>query len=66
MTCSNRQGIFRIIMSVPSPKAEPFKMWLAQVGEERIQEIENPEIAVERARETYKAKGYSDEWIETR
>ena len=66
MTCSNRQGIFRIIMSVPSPKAEPFKMWLAQVGEERIQEIENPEIAVERAREIYKAKGYSDEWIERR
>lgn len=66
MTCSNRQGIFRIIMSVPSPKAEPFKMWLAQVGEERIQEIENPEMAVERAREIYKAKGYSDEWIETR
>jgi DNA-damage-inducible protein D len=66
MTCSNRKGIFRITMSVPSPKAEPFKTWLAQVGEERIQEIENPELGIERIREIYKAKGYSDEWIDSR
>ena len=66
MTCSNRKGIFRIIMSIPSAKAEPFKLWLAQVGEERIQEIENPELGFERLKEIYKAKGYPDEWIETR
>ena len=63
---ANTQGLLRIIMSVPSPKAEPFRLWLAQVGEERLQEIENPELAVERARDIYKAKGYSDEWIERR
>ena len=66
MTCSNRKGILRIIMSVPSPKAEPFKLWLAQVGEERMEEIENPELAVERMRELYIAKGYPTEWIDTR
>ncbi len=60
---ANTEGIFRIIMSVPSPKAEPLKMWLAQVGKERIEETENPEIAFERAREIYKAKGYPDDWI---
>jgi DNA-damage-inducible protein D len=66
MNCANTKGLFRLIMSIPSPKAEPFKLWLAQVGEERIQEIENPEIAIERVREIYKAKGYSQEWIESR
>jgi DNA-damage-inducible protein D len=64
--CANTEGVLRIIMSVPSPKAEPFKLWLAQVGKERIEEIENPELAIERVREIYKAKGYPDEWIERR
>jgi DNA-damage-inducible protein D len=64
--CANTEGVLRIVMSVPSPKAEPLKMWLAQVGNERIQETENPELAFDRARELYKAKGYSDEWIENR
>ena len=64
--CANTEGLLRIIMSIPSPKAEPFKLWLAQVGEERIQEIENPELGIERIRELYKAKGYSDEWITSR
>ena len=63
---TNTQTMLRLIMSIPSPKAEPFKQWLAQVGQDRIDEIENPEIAIERAREIYKAKGYSDEWIESR
>ena len=66
MTCSNRKGILRIIMSVPSPKAEPFKLWLAQVGEERMAEIEDPQLGIERIRELYLAKGYPKEWIETR
>lgn len=60
------EHIFRIIQSIPSPKAEPFKRWLAKVGYERIQEIEDPEIAAKRMREIYKAKGYSDAWIEKR
>jgi len=64
--CANTEGIFRLIQSIPSPKAEPFKRWLAKVGYERIQEIENPEIASKRMREIYQAKGYSDEWIEKR
>lgn len=64
--CANTEGIFRIIQSIPSPKAEPFKLWLAKVGYERVQEIENPELAQKRMREIYKAKGYSDEWIEKR
>jgi DNA-damage-inducible protein D len=64
--CANTESLFRIIMSVPSPKAEPFKLWLAQVGKERIDEIENPELAAERARDLYKAKGYPDEWIDMR
>ncbi len=64
--CANTEGIFRIIQSIPSPKAEPFKRWLAKVGYERIQEIEDPELANKRIRETYKAKGYSDAWIEKR
>ncbi len=63
---SNTEGIFRIIQSIPSPKAEPFKLWLAKVGYEHIQEIENPELASQRARAIYKAKGYSDDWIEKR
>ncbi|GHT14898.1 phage antirepressor [Bacteroidia bacterium] len=60
------KGIFRIIQSIPSPKAEPFKRWLAQVGSERLEEIENPEIATQRTRELYKLKGYPDDWIEKR
>ena len=63
---ASTEGILRIIQSIPSPKAEPFKRWLAQVGSERLDEIENPEIAAKRMREIYKAKGYSDEWIEKR
>lgn len=66
LNCSNTRGIFRIIQSVPSPKAEPFKLWLAQVGYDRIKEIENPELASQRAREIYKAKGYPENWIEKR
>jgi hypothetical protein len=64
--CANTEGMFRIIQSIPSPKAEPFKQWLAKVGYERIQEIENPELAAERARQYYKELGYSDEWIAKR
>jgi hypothetical protein len=64
--CANTQALFRIIQSVPSPKAEPFKRWLAKVGYERVQEIENPELAQQRMKELYKAKGYSEEWIEKR
>ena len=64
--CANKQGLLRIIQSIPSSKAEPFKQWLAQVGAERIAEIENPELAQARIREIYKAKGYSDAWIEKR
>jgi hypothetical protein len=64
--CASTEGIFRIIQSIPSPKAEPFKRWLAKVGYERIQEIENPELAIKRTRVTYQLKGYSDEWIEKR
>ncbi len=64
--CANTEGIFRIIQSIPSPKAEPFKRWLAKVGYERVQEIEDPELATKRTRALYKAKGYSDNWIEKR
>ena len=60
------EGLFRIIQSIPSPKAEPFKLWLAKVGQERLEEIENPELAQTRMRALFKAKGYSDEWIEKR
>jgi len=63
---ADTKGLLRIIQSIPSPKAEPFKLWLAQVGSERIEEIENPELAIQRTRETYKLKGYSDEWVEKR
>ncbi|MDD3088701.1 MAG: Bro-N domain-containing protein [Candidatus Omnitrophica bacterium] len=66
LNCANTEGIFRIIQSIPSPKAEPFKRWLAKVGYERIQEIEDPELATKRTRALYKAKGYSDDWIEKR
>ncbi|OGL61622.1 phage antirepressor protein [Candidatus Uhrbacteria bacterium RIFCSPHIGHO2_02_FULL_47_44] len=64
--CANIEGIFRIIQSIPSPKAEPFKRWLAKVGYERVQEIENPELATKRTRMLYKLKGYPDAWIEKR
>ena len=66
LNCANTEGIFRIIQSIPSPKAEPFKRWLAKVGYERVQEIEDPELATRRTRELYRAKGYSDAWIEKR
>jgi len=62
----NTENAFRIIQSIPSPKAEPFKRWLAKVGYERVQEIEDPELATERTKEIYRAKGYSDSWIEKR
>ena len=63
---ANSEQLLRIIQSIPSPKAEPFKQWLARVGYERMQEIENPELATQRIRETYRLKGYSDAWIEKR
>ena len=63
---ANTEGLLRIIQSVPSPKAEPFKRWLAKVGYERLEEIENPELASKRMREIYEQKGYSEQWIEKR
>jgi hypothetical protein len=63
---ANTEGVLRIIQSIPSPKAEPFKLWLAKVGSERIAEIEDPELAQARIRSIYKSKGYSDTWIEKR
>lgn len=66
MNCANTEGIFRIIQSIPSPKAEPFKRWLAKVGYERVQEIEDPELGAKRTRALYKLKGYDDGWIEKR
>jgi DNA-damage-inducible protein D len=63
---SNTEGLFRIIQSIPSPKAEPFKRWLAKVGYERVQEIEDPELATKRTKALYRAKGYSEAWIEKR
>jgi DNA-damage-inducible protein D len=63
---SDTKGLLRIIQSIPSPKAEPFKLWLAQVGSDRLDEIENPELATQRTRDLYKQKGYSDAWIEKR
>ena len=66
ITSANTEGIFRIIQSIPSPKAEPFKRWLAKVGYERIQEIEDPELATKRTKMLYKLKGYSENWIEKR
>ena len=64
--CANTESLFRIIQSIPSPKAEPFKLWLARVGYERVQEIEDPELAQERMKNLYRSKGYSDAWIEKR
>ena len=64
--CANTKSLFRIIQSVPSKKAEPLKLWLAQVGYDRVQEIENPELAQKRMKELYKAKGYSEDWVEKR
>ena len=64
--CVNTEGAFRIVQSIPSPKAEPFKLWLARAGYERVQEIANPELAQKRMKELYRAKGYSDGWIEKR
>ena len=64
--CANTQTLFRIIQSIPSKKAEPFKLWLAQVGYDRVEEIQNPELAQKRMKELYKLKGYSDDWIEKR
>ena len=66
VNCATTEGIFRIIESIPSAKAEPFKRWLARVGYERVQEIEDPELALKRMRAIYKAKGYPDSWIEKR
>lgn len=63
---ADTEQLLRLIQTIPSPKAEPFKLWLARVGYERLEEIENPELAAKRMRELYKAKGYSDEWIEKR
>jgi len=63
---ANAQNLLRIIQSIPSPKAEPFKLWLAKVGAERLEEIENPELASQRTRELYKLKGYPEDWIEKR
>ncbi len=63
---ANLQGIFRIIQSIPSPKAEPFKLWLARVGQERIEEIQDPERAIVRAKQIYEQKGYGDDWIAKR
>lgn len=64
--CANTEGVFRIIQSVPSPKAEPFKMWLAGLGKRELDEVADPELGFERLREIYQAKGYSDDWIKQR
>ncbi len=66
MSCANVKGLFRIIQSIPSPKAEPFKQWLAHVGYERMLEIENPELAQERMKQLYEQKGYPKDWIDKR
>ena len=66
LQCWNTQGIFRLIQSIPSPKAEPFKRWLAKVGKERLDEIENPELAMGRMQDLYEKKGYPKEWIDKR
>jgi prophage antirepressor-like protein len=66
INCADTEGVFRIIQSIPSKKAEPFKRWLARIGKERLDEIEQPEKAIERGRGYYAAKGYSQQWIETR
>ena len=64
--CADRESLLRIIMSVPSAKAEPFRLWLAQIGNERLEELEDPELGIERIRAYYQAKGYANDWIETR
>ena len=64
--CANRETIFRLIQSIPSPNAEPFKLWFARLAEERIQEINNPSLAIERAKKIYIKKGYSPEWVNSR
>ena len=64
--CADTETLFRLVQSVPSPKAEPFKMWLASVGYDRVREIQDPELATDRARELYRAKGYPEAWIEKR
>jgi prophage antirepressor-like protein len=66
LNCANAEGIFRLIQSIPSPKAEPFKRWLARVGKERLDEIENPELSMARMQELYEKKGYPKEWIDKR
>ena len=66
INCADTEGILRIIQSIPSPKAEPFKLWLAKVGSERIEEINNPELAMDRMKQIYEKKGYSKAWIEQR
>ena len=66
MNCANTEGLFRIIQSISSPKAEPFKLWLAKTGYERIQEIENPELAQDRMKQLYEQKGYPQDWIDKR
>jgi prophage antirepressor-like protein len=66
LNCANLSGVFRIIQSIPSPKAEPFKQWLAQTGQERIEEIQDPERAIVRAKKIYEQKGYDDDWISKR
>jgi len=66
LNCANTEGLFRIIQSIPSPQAEPFKRWLAQVGYERVKEIENPELAMGRMQDLYEKKGYPKEWIDKR
>ncbi len=63
---ANTEGVLRIIMSIPSPKAEPLKLWMAQTSKERLEEIENPELSIERLKDIYKSKGYTNEWIERR
>jgi prophage antirepressor-like protein len=64
--CANTEGVLRIIQSVPSPKAEPFKLWMAALGKQSLVETADPELSIERLRELYRTKGYSDKWIETR
>jgi DNA-damage-inducible protein D len=64
--CANTEGIFRIIQSIPSPKAEPFKLWLAKIGKERIEEIENPELGIDRVKSLYEKKGYDKGWVDKR
>lgn len=66
MNCSDLEGIFRIIQSIPSPKAEPIKLWLARVGTERLEEIQDPELAMDRVKAIYERKGYPKEWIDKR